>query len=377
MSLAVVRCPACLGASRVAAEALEQTVECPRCQAPFVAAEEVPVLQPARREKPAKSAPRTGRPRSRLASAIPVTPPRPRDLPTGGGWNGSAPHPDSPHPIEPDAPAIPDPVHDPHRRPVAGLPVSVLVGLALLPFGIPVLWWAAPALTGVQAALSLAVPAALSVAASALCLGVVYTIDWSAVTRVKGVLMLVGLAYLAAAGLFFLKKDMTDRLRGLLTDDPWTMVYSREGRFKVLMPGAVEKDDDPPLPNLKLRMNDGRRATYLTEREDEYVYLAKAGTPDRPVKPDDAWFTAIGDQLAQAGEVTDPRVVNLGDDEPGREWTLKMKEEAVRVVRVYVSGGRVYYLSVEGKNLGPADEDLVSPFFRSFQVTNANAKAKR
>ena len=93
--------------------------------------------------------------------------------------------------------------------------MSVLVGLALLPFAIPLLWLVAPLITGQEAALSLAVPISLAVAASALCLGVVYTIDWTATTRIKGVLMLVGLAYLSSAGLYFLKKDMMDRVQDL------------------------------------------------------------------------------------------------------------------------------------------------------------------
>ena len=47
MSLVVVRCPGCLGASRVTADALGQMVACPRCDVPFVAAEEVvPTVQP-------------------------------------------------------------------------------------------------------------------------------------------------------------------------------------------------------------------------------------------------------------------------------------------------------------------------------------------
>ncbi|MCS6865837.1 MAG: hypothetical protein RMJ56_12675 [Gemmataceae bacterium] len=276
-------------------------------------------------------------------------------------------------PAEATAPSgsdlIPDPEHDPHTPPIAGLPVSVLLGLALLPFGIPVLWWAAPFLTGQKAALSLAVPICLSFAASALCMGVVYTIDWTATTRIKGVLMLVGLAYLAAAGLYFLKKDLMDRVRALFTDDPWHVVFSEKGRFKVRMPGLIETHTDSPLPQLNWRIDDGRRATYQTELDDEYVYLAKAATPAAPAPGDDAWFDAIGQQLAQWGRLSEPRDVTLwANDQRGREWTVHLNNNIVRVVRVYVSDGRVYYLSVEGRHLTASDPTFVEPFFRSFEI---------
>src|SRR5688572_4061945 len=103
--MAVVRCPACRGASRVAADALGHRVGCPRCPATFVAAEEVAGERP-RGARPA--------PAPRPAKVIPIAPPRGPLSPLAAG------------PAPPPPTEAPDPEHDPHRPPPGGLPVSVL-----------------------------------------------------------------------------------------------------------------------------------------------------------------------------------------------------------------------------------------------------------
>ena len=361
MSLAVVRCPACLGPSRVEPDAVGQMVACPRCQVPFVAAEEVPVVQPRARSRNTAALPRP-------ASAVPVASPRrPRlQLP--------AP-PVEPEPAPPaDAPLIPDPEHDPHSPPPAGLPVSVLVGLALLPFGIPLLWWATPVLTGQVAALSLAVPISLAFSASTLCLGVVYTIDWTGTTRVKGVLMLVGLAYMSAAGLYFLKKDLVDRVHQFGGDsDPWVTVSSMEGNCRLRMPQPVSHPKDhQPLPGVE--MIDVRSATHLQTRNGPiYRYCFAVSKQDAKLsKADGRWFNRIGEKLkGENGEPTSQHELHHRDkpDAPGRQWTFTREgEKAVRIVQVFVIKGRVYYLSAEGPHLTPTDENFAEPFFGKFFV---------
>lgn len=356
MSLAVVRCPGCRGESRVAVDSLGHMVGCPRCQVPFVAEEEVPVVQPVARP----SAPRPSA--SRGAPVVPVAPRR-RPSPE------PEPEPELPTPTD-SKPEIPDPEHDPHLPPPAGLPVSVLVGLALLPFAIPPLWLLGPLLTGQETALSLAVPISLAIAASALCLGVVYTIDWTATTRIKGVLMLLGLAYLSAAGLYFLKKDMMDRVRGWGGRTiPWAQVQSKEGNFKVSMPAPAAKTNEQPLP--KVSMSGGWSANYASDVQDQYTYLATSGRPDKDLaKADDEWFDAVGKHFADAGgaKIVESRAC-LYHDHPGREWRLQLNEDKYRVVQVYVINGRVYYLSVEGPNVA-SEDDAVHPFFQSFDLVN-------
>src|SRR5947209_16560896 len=198
----VVRCPGCRGESRVGPEVVGQLVLCPRCGGPFVAVEEaVPVVRAAEPVRPAARSPseRTvvGRPAS--------------------GTQRSR------RQAEPIAPPSKD-AEDPHSDLApGGLPISVLIGLALLPFVIPLLWLLAPLVVG-PPDLSLAAPTALAVAASALCLAVVYTVDWSPVTRVKGVLTLVGLAYSAGIGLYVLDKGVIDRAKAVFVPNPeWTV----------------------------------------------------------------------------------------------------------------------------------------------------------
>src|SRR4051812_28561191 len=105
MSLAVVRCPACDGASRVTAEAIGQMVACPRCETPFVAEEDIPVVQPLSRPNP---------PRQTAEPAVPVAPPRRRRRPRPLEDESEA----DPRPTPATTPAVPDPEHDPHARPV-------------------------------------------------------------------------------------------------------------------------------------------------------------------------------------------------------------------------------------------------------------------
>jgi len=271
---------------------------------------------------------------------------------------------------------IPDPEHDPHLPPVAGLPVSVLVGLALLPFGIPLVWRVAPFLTGREAQLSLAVPIALAVAAAALCLGVVYTIDWTAATRIKGVLMLVGLAYLTAAGLFYLKKDMMDRVRALGSDpNEWNYVSLNDGKCGVLMPGHAWPDKElQPLAGL-VQMAEARRAqTTANDPETpqyDYCVAVSRANPDA-IKPDNAWFTRAGAKLKSAGGKPvneDGGVEVKHQDVPGRQWAFELDGGKTRIVRVFVIKGRVYYLSAEGPRLTQEEYDEHgAPFFDKFYV---------
>src|SRR5437868_13522703 len=143
----VVRCPECRGAAQVDPAALGELVLCPRCNGPFLAVQAATPVAPARPAHADPPPPRRREPRRRHR-AEPVAPPTA------------------------DRPAAPDP----NDRPLdGGLPASILIGLALLPFVIPLLWLVAPMLVGQPPALSLAAPAALAVTASVLSLAVIYT----------------------------------------------------------------------------------------------------------------------------------------------------------------------------------------------------------
>jgi hypothetical protein len=327
-------------------------VGCPRCQAPFVAEEETqtPVVVP--QAKPANKPKR----------AVLVSPPRTRASATFEEIPASE--------IEViREPEIPDPEHDPHTRPVAGLPISVLIGLALLPFGIPLMWLLAPMVTGQDAALSLAVPISLAFSASALCLGVVYTIDWKATSRIKGVLMLVSLAYLTGAGLFFLKKDMMDRVQQFFgKSNRWVTVQSPQGKFRAKLPERFTRDQSQPLPNMEVA--DTFSSTHIVDDDTRYYYRV-AASKEKARDFNDEWFKNIATELKK--DAADPQLVReteiAREGMTGRQWEFKLRDrDTVRIVQVLVKKNRYYYLAAEGPNLTPDDEEFSRRFFNSFEA---------
>src|SRR5437016_4988966 len=116
----VVRCPACRGEAQVGPEAIGLLVVCPRCSEPFLAAAEAVPIGESANGRPGASRPR----RARAEPVAPARQPLRRRR-----------H----QPAEPAPAQGPDP-HDPPPPHSSGLPASVLVGLALLPFAIPLLW---------------------------------------------------------------------------------------------------------------------------------------------------------------------------------------------------------------------------------------------
>lgn len=368
MSLAVVRCPACGGASRVDAGALGQMVGCPRCHTPFVASADAPVA-PTRKPTGPTRTPAGPRP----VAVIPVAPPRARPTATPGA---------------PQARQAQDHEHDPvARHATVGLPLSVMVGFALMPFGIPLLWLLGPFVTGFGAAVSIAVPSALAIAAAALCLGIVYTIDWSGTTRLKGVFMLVGLSYLSAAGLYFLKPALVAQVQQFFAlPTVWFPIPAEpNGEYYVKMPGAPVEARPSSVAGLEWKPGWGvSREAHTNNGPKTYRYLFAVNQP-RPapaVNFDDAWFANVGRQLSDStkGQIVHGEKVSSPDNHPGHEWQLKLPDdETVLIVRVFVIQGRVYYLSAQGPGLTPEDPELSKPFFDSFARDPARVqkKAKR
>ena len=340
MSVVVVRCPSCKGQSRVGPEAVGVLVVCPRCQSPFLAIEDAaPVAPPARAAEPAAPKPR---PRVRRR-AEPVAPPRARLVHA------------EPHEIG------------------GGLPATVLVGLALLPFLIPLLWVLAPAVAGQGPVLSLAAPTALAIAASALCLAVVYTVDWTPTTRVKGVLMLVGLSYFTAVSLYYLKKEMVDRVKRFFgAGAEWKEFRPPQGDYKVLLPGRPTPTKTPPLADWNMQCFQATQKTLT----GPFVYAVGFGKDTFPQRPDDAWFDIAKAAVVNAnpgGRVAGERVIDH-QQSPGREWVVEQADGVtVRVVQVFRVKGRVYALTAEGPKLS-ADDDETKAFFASFLVSIPDPK---
>jgi hypothetical protein len=324
------------------------TVGCPRCGRPFVAAAEPEPPEP----EPAAPPPA---PRRRG----PLAPP---------------PEPDDVEPPEPAAP--PEEDHDPHRDPPGG-PASVLVGLALLPFGIPILWLIAPAVVGREPVVSAATPAALAVAAAALCLAMIYTVDWTPGTRVRGVLAVVGLSYVAGAGLYVVTKDTVAKVRRALGADPaWDEFKPPGAGYAVKLPTVpLPLADPPPLgldPLACFRTTD--RGLGLFGRTHFTVGSGAARPGAGPAPGTDAWFDQAAREFAdRAGGplVAAPQVVTHLGLFPGRELRARLPDKSVRVARVFVvpkvGEARVFYLAVEGPR---PDPDAVARFFESFALAD-------
>ena len=250
------------------------------------------------------------------------------------------------------------------------MPVSVLIGFALLPFAIPLLWLIGPALLSQQPSLSLAAPASLALSAAVLCLAVVFTVDWTPATRIKGVLMLVGLSYFAGLSLYFLKKDMVDRARELFGTRHHTHIFHPvpEGGYEVRLPvkpNEVHPVGDQPVPGGKLRCF---QATFQEFGEQAVVLTVGAGTDPHPeLRKDDPWYDAIGPAMVEAAGVAPQAPSMRIEFPPGRAWELMLPNDSRRIVRIYRVGGKVFYLSAEGPSLDETNPH-VRQFFDSFRV---------
>jgi len=351
MNTVVVRCAGCRQLSRVASEAVGLEVVCPRCAVTFVARPEVPPDDPpvVRRTDPAR---------------VPVV--RPRQA----------------KPINWDAPPAP-PEPDAERTP----PTGGLVALALLPFGIPLLWLLASALVPRPVVLSFAVPVAVAVGVTGLGFGIAYVGRWSVATRAKALLALLLAAYLTAGLLFVVKKEWLQSLRRAFprgehewrkfpiepTEKPPLIGYS------VLFPAGEEVKEIPsPFP--------GEWKAFEckdSKQPDEYA-TAVGKLPGVAVwAADDPWFAAMGKAIRAAAspratapeekpvELRDRTVVkqNAPPPIPGREFHFTTPDDILwhRVVRVYRVKDCAIVLAVEGPNLTPDAADVVR-FLESVRV---------
>jgi hypothetical protein len=333
----VVRCTGCNGLAQVGPEAVGLLVVCPRCRDPFLA-DPVPFDVPA-------APPPAPPPPPRPVRAEPVAPPRPRRR----------------RRAEPE----PDP-HD-HPPPTGGgVPFSVIVGLALLPLSIPLLWLIGPELTGIAPPATLATPASLAVSMAVLCLAVAFTEDWSAATRIKGVLTLVGLAYFGGLVMYFAKKEALEFVQQRLGGEQrWDEVKPPGEGFEARLPDPAASVENEPLPGMK-----GRRG--VVQRFGGLVKCSVGSAADAdPDLPDRERFD---DLLAALLKQAPGRVVKTGfimhrDRYPGCEWEIRhgREDKTVRLVRVFRANGRLFAAAAEGPNLD-ADSDDARKLFASFHI---------
>lgn len=250
-----------------------------------------------------------------------------------------------------------------------GLPATVIIGLALLPYGVPIFWLLGPILTGIVPPVSIATPIALAVATSILCLSVIYTVDWSAETRLKGVFILILLSYFGGLTLFFTEKATLERIYRLGKKTEWQEFEPNKGPvYRLKVPAAPEEIPDQPLKLAEMHCYQARVPQDLLGWQ---FYVMGAGTPkphpEIPGTP--GWFEATRKTLLEDGQKILKRQFPANNGFlKGWEWEIELVDTGqMRVVLVYVGQGKVYYLAVEGERISVEHPD-VQRFFRSFFI---------
>ena len=316
-----VQCPRCNGWSRVGDAALGATVACPHCARPFAA-----------RAVPAPTA----------FPAVTVYP-RPDD--------------DDATPGDPDHAARP-----------------VLVGLSLVPVAIPLIWLLLPVVIAARPIFSFALPTAIAVGVTGLCLGVTYAARWTTATRLRAIVMLVALGYGSAAFLYFLKKEWVQVARKQF--DPavkWKDFEPTDGAYKVPMPGKPTATGASPLPGWPLksfRLAAGPKNDPVLGVAYETAHGPAPDAVKPRATPNDDWFAAARQALVEStgGEVTAEAVVQQ-QEYPAREYTLTMPDGATtRIARVVRVGRQAHYLAVDGAFIA-GDHRFVEKFFKNYLVT--------
>jgi len=349
MNTVVVRCAGCRQLSRVAAEAVGLEVVCPRCAVTFVARPESAPDDPpfVRRTDPTQ---------------VPVVHPR-----TTKPINWDAP----PAPPEPEVERIP--------------PTGGLIAIALLPFGIPLLWLLASAVINRPVVMSFAVPVALAVGVTGLGFGIAYVTRWSVATRVKALVVLLLVAYLAAGFLFVVKKEWLQSLRRAFPrgENDWQKFPIEPTKKPPLIGYSVEfpageevREVRPPFPGewKAFECKDAKQT-------DNYATAVGRLPGIKLGMEDDPWFKAMGEAIraaapARAAEpketpvsLRDRAVIDPPPPIPGREFHFTRPDDILwhRVVRVYRVKDDAIIMAVEGPNLTPDAADVVH-FLESVRV---------
>jgi len=256
-----------------------------------------------------------------------------------------------------------------HSLPAVAFSASVLFGLALLPFIMPLVWIAAKILMGWEPNVSLAIPIALALTAATLSLAVVSTVDWTPATRVKGVLMIVGLAYFTGGTLFFLKREAIEWFKQQIHDDlNWQEFKPPRGDCKVQVPVqmAATKDqlmegwDGKVFRAARIDLEEMRTFTFAVDLENPWNKKLRK----RVISLDEAQRQLIAESGKPSEDFHEPPY-RPRPNQKGREWSVSFDQGVRRVVRIYHIEDRLYYLAVEGVNVSSENEDVIA-FFNSF-----------
>ncbi len=342
-----VRCPRCQNFARVGEDALGRTVACPSCGHLSAAAADPSIA-------PGRDGPRRNPTLPTLA--------RPNDA----------------------IPTVPRYDHTRFDEPADGTLVRRsppgVIGLALLPLGIPLAWLVVPLAGGREPIFSFAAPVALAAGLVGLGLGVGYAANWSAGTRVRGVLALVLVGYTVAGFLLFMKKEWAVAIRRHLPDSREFRVFTEPKRaYRVSVPGVPQELPASPLPGWPLkayRVTDGVDKNPAVRDTYEFAHGKAADAVKLRTVDDADWFALAKQALTEATGGTVRTETEFKQDEkdeyPGREYVLDLPDGSTgRVVRVIrANKTRAFYLAVEGTFLS-VDRPGVKKFFSSFVIDPA------
>jgi hypothetical protein len=257
---------------------------------------------------------------------------------------------------------------DPHHSPRS---TSFLLGLTLLPLGMPFLWALARVVTKTEPMFSVLVAVAVAVSSTGLGLGITMTRDWSPGRRIKSILALVLAAYAAGGFLYMLKKDWVEVVRKHLGrgELEWREIRAPDQSFEVRMPGSTEPADSP-FADWSLQSIRAMVKNPLGLGVDDVFLVAYGQYPAalRSLKEDE-WFAKVKALVApdDGGTLTGEKTIQHQGCN-GREYRLVLPDGATnRIVRIYRSKDRAYYLLVEGAGI-PMDHADVRKFFDSFYL---------
>jgi hypothetical protein len=315
-----VRCSSCDGVSAVGREAVGRAVACPFCGDEFVAIPEVRAVRP-----------------------LPVVPVAKRS------------------PVRAEI--------DPEATLETGEGIPFLVGLALLPLGVPIVWVLLMSGGRFEPIFTATVPIALGLGATGLGIGAALTKDWSAGRKLKSVLAIALVAYVAGGALFVMKREWGEALRKRIGADEFNWQDYDAGPFAVKVPPKLrkEKDPEPLLPAWNLYAV--RFGNPMQPASDCYRIAHGAEPAEFARLADAEWFESAVKQLAT--EETGPPVRTTPVESrgfPGIESSFQLADGATTLtVRLYRVGPAVILLAVEGPLL-PADAKDVQTFFRKLYI---------
>ena len=328
-----VRCPSCRGVAAVDVLVLGSPVACPFCDLVFDALPEVSVRQQVE------------------APIVPVARKRTVDI-------------SSPDESQPD---ITD------TAPSDSVPF--LIGLALLPLALPIVWVILISTGAWEPLFTAGVPIAIGIGATGLGIGVALTRDWSVNRKMKSILAITLLACSSGGALFLLKKEWGEAVRKRFGADEFNWHVHDAWPFRVKVPPHFKKSNDPSplLPNWQLQ---SVRYTLPKDAAADIYRIAHGAQPAAMGALDtDPWFEEAVKQMTS--EDTGPPVRNEAIAErgfPGRQITFRKSDGATNLtVRLYRVGQAVILLAVEGPLL-PADARDVQTFFRSLYIKQVNRR---